>query len=137
MSTLVTIGVYDFTAESFAEALSGADVRLLLDVRQRRGVRGSAYAWANAVRLQESLAQSGIAYAHHLELASGHVRSRHGRHQRAHIDVDRSSPRCGRRDAWELGRVSRRAARTRRDQHEDYDEAHRHAAASAVADAGH
>jgi len=69
LSTLVTIGVYDFTAESFAEALSGADVRLLLDVRQRRGVRGSAYAWANAVRLQEYLARSSIAYAHHRELA--------------------------------------------------------------------
>jgi uncharacterized protein (DUF488 family) len=44
-------------------------VRLLLDVRQRRGVRGSEYAWANAVRLQDALAAAGVAYEHHKELA--------------------------------------------------------------------
>ena len=33
-----------------------ADVRLLLDVRQRRGVRGPEYAWANSQRLQAALA---------------------------------------------------------------------------------
>jgi hypothetical protein len=69
VSTLVTIGVYGFTAESFFEALTRADVRLLLDVRQRRGVRGSDYAWANSARLQASLAEAGIAYGHHRELA--------------------------------------------------------------------
>jgi uncharacterized protein (DUF488 family) len=44
-------------------------VRLLLDVRQRRGVRGAEYAWANSQRLQAALAQAGIAYRHHPELA--------------------------------------------------------------------
>jgi uncharacterized protein (DUF488 family) len=44
-------------------------VRLLLDVRQRRGVRGPQYAWANAKRLQAALAEVGIAYRHHPELA--------------------------------------------------------------------
>jgi uncharacterized protein (DUF488 family) len=44
-------------------------VRLLLDVRQRRGVRGPEYAWANAKRLQAALAEAGIEYRHHLELA--------------------------------------------------------------------
>ena len=39
MKRLATIGVYGFTDE-FLRALSEADVRLLLDVRQRRGVRG-------------------------------------------------------------------------------------------------
>jgi uncharacterized protein (DUF488 family) len=42
---------------------------LLVDVRQRRGVRGPDYAWANSRRLQGSLAQAGIAYEHHRELA--------------------------------------------------------------------
>ena len=42
---------------------------MLLDVRQRRGVRGPEYAWANSLRLQASLVQAGIAYEHHLELA--------------------------------------------------------------------
>ena len=42
---------------------------MLLDVRQRRGVRGSEYAWANSVRLQAALADAEIGYRHHLELA--------------------------------------------------------------------
>lgn len=41
----------------------------VLDVRQRRGVRGPEYAWANSARLQEALAQAGIGYRHHKELA--------------------------------------------------------------------
>jgi uncharacterized protein (DUF488 family) len=41
----------------------------VLDVRQRRGVRGSEYAWANAVRLQAALAEAGMGYRHHKELA--------------------------------------------------------------------
>jgi uncharacterized protein (DUF488 family) len=40
-----------------------------MDVRQRRGVRGSEYAWANSVRLQSALAEAGIEYRHHKELA--------------------------------------------------------------------
>jgi uncharacterized protein (DUF488 family) len=45
------------------------DVGRLIDVRQRRGVRGARYAWANARRLQEALAEAGIAYRHHRDLA--------------------------------------------------------------------
>ena len=66
---IVTVGVYGFDADSFLHRLRDADVRVLLDVRQRRGVRGSEYAWANAHRLQELLAGAGIDYQHHLELA--------------------------------------------------------------------
>jgi uncharacterized protein (DUF488 family) len=69
MRELRTIGVYGFTAESFVAALRSADVRLLLDVRQRRGVRGSEYAWANSKRLQAALAEAGIEYRHLPELA--------------------------------------------------------------------
>jgi uncharacterized protein (DUF488 family) len=61
--------VYGFDGESFLERLRRADVRLLLDVRQRRGVRGSEYAWANSRRLQAALAQAEIAYEHYIELA--------------------------------------------------------------------
>lgn len=64
-----TIGVYGFDRESFLAALEEAGVELLLDVRQRRGVRGSEYAWANAQRLQAALADAGIAYTHLKELA--------------------------------------------------------------------
>ena len=69
MRRLATIGVYGFTADTFLAALREAGVRQLLDVRQRRGVRGSDYAWANALRLQASLATAGIDYRHHKELA--------------------------------------------------------------------
>ncbi|WP_328405726.1 DUF488 domain-containing protein [Streptomyces sp. NBC_00390] len=66
---MVTIGVYGLDGESFLHRLRHADVRLLLDVRQRRGVRGPEYAWANSLRLQAALAHAGIAYEHHPELA--------------------------------------------------------------------
>jgi uncharacterized protein (DUF488 family) len=69
MLTMATIGVYGFDGESFMQRLQEADVRLLLDVRQRRGVRGPEYAWANSLRLQAALAHARIAYEHHLELA--------------------------------------------------------------------
>lgn len=64
-----TIGVYEWDLDSFLRALTAADVRLLVDVRQRRGVRGREYAWANAVRLQRALARVHIDYRHHRELA--------------------------------------------------------------------
>jgi uncharacterized protein (DUF488 family) len=66
---VVTIGVYGWDIDGFLAALRGADVELLVDVRQRRGVRGAEYAWANAARLQDRLIGAGIDYAHHLELA--------------------------------------------------------------------
>ena len=69
MRTVVTIGVYGFTAAAFLDALRDAHARLVLDVRQRRGVRGREYAWANSARLQAALAEAGIEYRHHKELA--------------------------------------------------------------------
>ena len=69
MATIATIGVYGFDRDSFLAALAAAPVGLVLDVRQRRGVRGSEYAWANARRLQAALGEAGIGYAHLKELA--------------------------------------------------------------------
>jgi uncharacterized protein YeaO (DUF488 family) len=69
MASIATIGVYGFDHDSFLEALTGARIDLLLDVRQRRGVRGSEYAWANARRLQAALAEANIGYTHLKELA--------------------------------------------------------------------
>ena len=66
---VVTIGVYDFTAAAFLEELMGADVGLLLDLRQRRGVRGPDYSWANSAQLQRLLAAAGVGYRHGKELA--------------------------------------------------------------------
>jgi uncharacterized protein (DUF488 family) len=69
LKRVATVGVYDADLESFLTALRGAGVELVLDIRQRRGVRGREYAWANAQRLQAALAEAGIAYAHRRDLA--------------------------------------------------------------------
>ncbi|MCP2296255.1 Protein of unknown function, DUF488 [Nocardia amikacinitolerans] len=69
MLRMVTIGVYGFTAETFVAKLTGAGVGLLLDLRQRRGVRGPEYSWANSARLQSALAAANIRYRHVKELA--------------------------------------------------------------------
>jgi uncharacterized protein (DUF488 family) len=69
MLRVATIGVYGFTADSFLRTLREAGVALVVDVRQRRGVRGAEYAWANAQRLQAALAGAAIGYQHRRELA--------------------------------------------------------------------
>jgi uncharacterized protein (DUF488 family) len=69
MAAIATIGVYGFDRETFLATLAGGGIDLVLDVRQRRGVRGSEYAWANARRLQDSLSGAGINYSHLKELA--------------------------------------------------------------------
>jgi uncharacterized protein (DUF488 family) len=66
---ITTIGVYGWTLDRFLAGLHDADVRAVLDVRQRRGVRGAEYAWANSLRLQAGLDGVGIEYGHHKELA--------------------------------------------------------------------
>jgi uncharacterized protein (DUF488 family) len=66
---ITTIGIYGWTLESFLAALRAADVRVVLDVRQRRGVRGPEYAWANSLRIQAALENAGFDYRHHKELA--------------------------------------------------------------------
>ncbi|GAB3768200.1 hypothetical protein GCM10028864_66220 [Microlunatus parietis] len=66
---MITIGVYGFDGEAFLDRLAQAGISLVIDVRQRRGVRGPDYAWANAQRLQASLAAARIAYLHLRELA--------------------------------------------------------------------
>jgi uncharacterized protein (DUF488 family) len=69
MPVVATVGVYGFSGDTFLAALREAGVRLLIDVRQRRGVRGSEYAWANSQRLQLALAGAGIEYLHRRDLA--------------------------------------------------------------------
>lgn len=69
MPRIATIGVYEFDAAGFVDALDDAGVTKVFDIRQRRGVRGSRYAWANAQRLQKLLAEARIGYEYHPELA--------------------------------------------------------------------
>ena len=66
---VATIGVYGANGEEFLAELDRAGVDLVVDVRQRRGVRGPEYAWANAKRLQAALDEAGVAYEHRPDLA--------------------------------------------------------------------
>ena len=66
---VVTVGVYGSSLETFLDALARERVSAVFDIRQRRGVRGPEYTWANAQRLQRALATAGIAYEHRKELA--------------------------------------------------------------------
>jgi uncharacterized protein (DUF488 family) len=68
-SAVATVGVYEATLERFLGALAGAGVRTVIDVRQRRGVRGPQYSWANSIRLQRALAEAGLGYRHFPALA--------------------------------------------------------------------
>jgi uncharacterized protein (DUF488 family) len=69
MRTIATVGVYDSSLDQFISKLRGRRIALVVDVRQRRGVRGPQYAWANSLRLQAALKQAGISYQHRPELA--------------------------------------------------------------------
>src|SRR2546423_14279681 len=74
---------------------------MVVDVRQRRGVRGREYAWANSLRLQAALAQAGIRYGHVPELApTTELR------QLQYREDDRL--RVGKRSRFELGEEYRR-----------------------------
>jgi len=74
---IITIGVYGFTEATFFEALQAHRVDLFCDIRQRRGLRGRDYAFANSQRLQRRLDELGIAYIHLKHLApSPEVRRR-------------------------------------------------------------
>jgi len=67
--TIATVGVYQSNLDHFLDTLNQHRVATVVDVRQRRGVRGREYAWANSLRLQAALEQAGIQYRHVPELA--------------------------------------------------------------------
>lgn len=66
---IVTIGVYGFDEQGFFQALLDAKVDTFCDIRMRRGMRGSMYAFVNSTYLQKRLRESGIRYLHVKELA--------------------------------------------------------------------
>lgn len=64
-----TIGVYNSTEQEFFNKLVENKIDTFCDIRQRRAVRGSKYAFVNSNRLQNKLAELGIKYGHILQLA--------------------------------------------------------------------
>jgi uncharacterized protein (DUF488 family) len=63
------VGVYQSSLGDFLDTLERYRVAMVVDVRQRRGVRGREYAWANSLRLQAALKEARIQYQHLPELA--------------------------------------------------------------------
>lgn len=64
-----TIGVYNSTEQEYFKKLTDNNIDTFCDIRQRRGVRGSQYAFVNSNRLQEKLNDLEIKYGHVLDLA--------------------------------------------------------------------
>lgn len=64
-----TIGVYNSTEQEYFKKLTDNNIDTFCDIRQRRGVRGSQYAFVNSNRLQEKLDKLDIKYGHVLGLA--------------------------------------------------------------------
>lgn len=69
IKTLYTIGGYGFTENGFFESLLSSGVDVFCDIRQRRGMRGRAFAFLNSARLQDRLRSIGIQYLHMKEFA--------------------------------------------------------------------
>ena len=96
--TIITIGVYGFTAERFEKSVVAAKPDVFVDIRRRRGVRGHDYSFANSQRLQDMLARHEIPYVHRLELAApqdllkreGEIDKKAGiaRHDRDHLSAE-------------------------------------------------
>ncbi len=66
---IFTIGVYGSSEDEFYEKLTNNGIDLFCDIRQRRGVRGSKYAFVNSNYLQNKLSEIGIRYLYEKQLA--------------------------------------------------------------------
>ena len=64
-----TIGVFGSTEQEYFKKLTDNNIDTFCDIRQRRGVRGSKYAFVNSNRLQQRLIELDIKYAHFIDLA--------------------------------------------------------------------
>lgn len=85
---ITTTGVYGDTEDSFFNKLLDEKITLFVDVRQRRGMRGSKYKFVNSVYLQEKLRRIGIKYIHLKSLApTTEIRLE----QKKHDQVEQSS----------------------------------------------
>mgnify|MGYP001083721489 CR=1 FL=1 len=61
---IYTIGVYNSTEKEFFNKLTSNQIDTFCDIRQRRGVRGSKYAFVNSNRLQQKLIDLDIRYGY-------------------------------------------------------------------------
>lgn len=66
---IFTIGVYGSNEESFFASLGHFEIDLFIDIRRKRGMRGSQYRFANSSYLQKKLNSLGVDYLHLKELS--------------------------------------------------------------------
>ncbi len=66
---IFTIGLYGFDEERFFGKLKEHSIDTFVDIRNRRGVRGSKYRFGNSAYLQKRLDKLGIRYIHVRALA--------------------------------------------------------------------
>ena len=64
-----TIGVYNSTENEFFGKLTSNNIDTFCDIRQRRGIRGAKYLFANSKKLQQRLNELEIKYVYIPELA--------------------------------------------------------------------
>src|SRR5687768_6234395 len=69
VETVYTVGVYGLTEQQYFQKLLENKIDAFIDIRQRRAVRGSKYAFVNSTKLQNKLRELGIKYFHIIELA--------------------------------------------------------------------
>lgn len=69
MIKIYTIGVYNSTEDTYFAKLIDHKIDLFLDIRQRRGIRGSLYKYVNSNYLQAKLKELNILYEYIKELA--------------------------------------------------------------------
>jgi len=72
LPVIYTIGVYGVSEKDFFQKLVDNDIDTFCDIRRRRAVRGTQYAFANSQRLQEKLGSLSIKYVYELGLAPTH-----------------------------------------------------------------
>ncbi len=66
---IITTGVYGDTEKRFFQKLMDKNITLFIDIRLRRGMRGSKYKFVNSLYLQKKLSEMNIKYIHIKELA--------------------------------------------------------------------
>jgi len=64
-----TTGVYGLSSDEFFERILSNQIDTFVDIRRRRAVRGSKFAFVNSQRLQDKLKEIGVNYIHVLDLA--------------------------------------------------------------------
>ena len=69
IETLYTMGGYGYSQDAFFDRLEANGVDVLVDIRQRRGMRGRQYSFLNSTALQTELLEREIAYLHLKELS--------------------------------------------------------------------